>query len=84
MRLPGPSLKSLLGWIGVFIFFTTLQLKYNKTPFFVKGMPLISVSDVIEFAVPLVVLPYYWYLYFESEVKINFRNALPMIISSGT
>lgn len=59
-RYPGATVTLIGVWNAVFVVFTTLQLRYNKAAFHVGGLPLISISDVIEFAVPWVVVPFYW------------------------
>lgn len=86
-RYPGPSVALLTLWNAVFVVFTALQLVYNKTPLQVSGLPLLSVSDAIEFAVPLAVIPLYWAVWlscFPEGVRPRFWvHLMPMIAGSA-
>jgi hypothetical protein len=66
--------------------FTTLQLRYNKTMLLIDGLPLLSLSDAIEFAVPWVVVPLYWGVWvcaFRPSATPRFwRHLLPMIVAT--
>jgi len=84
---PGASIPLLILWNTVFVVFTSLQLKWNKTPLLIGGHPLLSVSDAIEFAVPWCVLPLYWIIWsssFRTAARPKFRgHLLPMIIATA-
>ena len=77
----GIGLLSL--WIGLFVVFTALQLRFNKTAFTVDGVVVCSVSDVIEFLIPVIIVPAYWLVWFRCETsKVDFRRLFPMLIGS--
>ncbi len=79
---PTARLPLLSLWIFFFVFFTALQLRFNKTPFTVDGVPLCSVSDLIEFFVPVFVVPLYWAVWFSSPIRnVGFTDALLMVSS---
>merc|ERR1711991_872206 len=77
----------LIDWVFVCLFvcccccFCFLLLYLSHTSSTLIFPP--SVSDVIEFFVPITVVPYYWYIFMKSEITMTFKHVFPMIVSSA-
>src|SRR3990167_4332637 len=86
MRYPGASLWLLTIWNASFIIFTVLQLSFQKHPLYIGSLPLLSLSDAIEFAVPWVIAPLYWLVWsqsFRETARPRFwRHLFPMILGT--
>lgn len=82
-RFHTASVGLIFWWIFLFIFFTVLQLKFNKSSFFVNGVQVCSVSDMIEFAIPLVVVPVFFIIWFRCEIgPVTFSTIFPMLVGA--